>query len=142
MKKRILCTALAALCLTLAACGPITPTTTPAPTTLPPTTQAPTTLPPTTEAPTTLPPTTEAPRIGWYEEDGKKYYYDENSQMLTGWLAIDDQWYYMEADGAMAVGKTEVEGETLYFGSDGIQILLVNPWNFLPEDYDPEIVDV
>ena len=142
MKKRILCTALAALCLTLAACGPITPTTTPAPTTLPPTTQAPTTLPPTTEAPTTLPPTTEAPRVGWYEEDGKKYYYDENGQLLTGWLAIDDQWYYMEADGAMAVGKTEVEGETLYFGSDGIQILLVNPWNFLPEDYDPEIVDV
>lgn len=113
----------------------------PAPTTVPPTTTTPPTTPPTTAAPTTVPPTT-APRIGWVEEDGKRYYYDDNSVMLTGWLCVDENWYYMKDDGSMAVGKTEVDGETLYFGSDGLQILLVNPWNFLPEDYDPEIVDV
>lgn len=113
----------------------------PAPTTVPPTTTTPPTTPPTTAAPTTVPPTT-APRIGWVEEDGKRYYYDDNSVMLTGWLCVDENWYYMKDDGSMAVGKTDVDGETLYFGSDGLQILLVNPWNFLPEDYDPEIVDV
>ena len=113
----------------------------PAPTTVPPTTTTPPTTPPTTAAPTTVPPTT-APRIGWVEEDGKRYYYDDNSVMLTGWLCVDENWYYMKDDGSMAVGKTEVDSETLYFGSDGLQILLVNPWNFLPEDYDPEIVDV
>lgn len=118
----------------------------PAPTTVPPTTTTPPTTPPTTAAPTTVPPTTvpptTAPRIGWVEEDGKRYYYDDNSVMLTGWLCVDENWYYMKDDGSMAVGKTDVDGETLYFGSDGLQILLVNPWNFLPEDYDPEIVDV
>lgn len=113
----------------------------PAPTTVPPTTTTPPTTLPTTAAPTTVPPTT-APRIGWVEEDGKRYYYDDNSVMLTGWLCVDENWYYMKDDGSMAVGKTDVDGETLYFGSDGLQILLVNPWNFLPEDYDPEIVDV
>ena len=113
----------------------------PAPTTVTPTTTTPPTTPPTTAAPTTVPPTT-APRIGWVEEDGKRYYYDDNSVMLTGWLCVDENWYYMKDDGSMAVGKTDVDGETLYFGSDGLQILLVNPWNFLPEDYDPEIVDV
>ena len=113
----------------------------PAPTTVPPTTTTPPTTPPTTAAPTTVPPTT-APRTGWVEEDGKRYYYDDNSVMLTGWLCVDENWYYMKDDGSMAVGKTDVDGETLYFGSDGLQILLVNPWNFLPEDYDPEIVDV
>lgn len=113
----------------------------PAPTTVPPTTTTPPTTPPTTAAPTTVPPTT-APRIGWVEEDGKRYYYDDSSVMLTGWLCVDENWYYMKDDGSMAVGKTDVDGETLYFGSDGLQILLVNPWNFLPEDYDPEIVDV
>ena len=114
----------------------------PAPTTVPPTTTTPpTTVTPTTIPSTTVPPTT-APRIGWVEEDGKRYYYDDNSVMLTGWLCVDENWYYMKDDGSMAVGKTEVDGETLYFGSDGLQILLVNPWNFLPEDYDPEIVDV
>ena len=113
----------------------------PAPTTVPPTTTTPPTTQPTTAAPTTVPPTT-APRIGWVEEDGKRYYYDDNSVMLTGWLCVDENWYYMKDDGSMAVGKTDVDGETLYFGSDGLQILLVNPWNFLPEDYDPEIVDV
>lgn len=114
----------------------------PAPTTVPPTTTTPpTTVTPTTIPSTTVPPTT-APRIGWVEEDGKRYYYDDNSVMLTGWLCVDENWYYMKDDGSMAVGKTDVDGETLYFGSDGLQILLVNPWNFLPEDYDPEIVDV
>ena len=118
----------------------------PAPTTVPPTTTTPPTTLPTTAAPTTVPPTTvpptTAPRIGWVEEDGKRYYYDDSSVMLTGWLCVDENWYYMKDDGSMAVGKTDVDGETLYFGSDGLQILLVNPWNFLPEDYDPEIVDV
>ena len=114
----------------------------PAPTTVPPTTTTPpTTVTPTTIPSTTVPPTT-APRIGWVEEDGKRYYYDDSSVMLTGWLCVDENWYYMKDDGSMAVGKTDVDGETLYFGSDGLQILLVNPWNFLPEDYDPEIVDV
>lgn len=138
--KRSVCLILCAVSLlALAACAPDVPAPTdptPSVTTLPTETTIPTTAPPPT---TTEPP---APKIGWVEENGKRYYYDENSVMLTGWLGIDDNWYYMKEDGSMAVGKTEIDGETLYFGPDGLQILLVNPWNFLPEDFDPEIVDI
>ena len=104
------------------------PTTPPVTTTIPPTT-----LPPET----TLPP---APKIGWIEEAGKKYYYDENSVMLTGWQVIDQQRYYFKESGAMATGKVEIDGQYRYFGSNGLEIILVNPWNFTPEDYNPEIV--
>ena len=40
----------------------------------------------------------------------------------------------------MAIGKLEIEGSYRYFGSDGVEIVMVNPWNFVPDDYDPEIV--
>lgn len=139
MKRSVCLMLCAVLLLALAACAPAVPAPTdptPSVTTLPTETTIPTTAPPPT---TTEPP---APKIGWVEENGKRYYYDENSVMLTGWLGIDDNWYYMKEDGSMAVGKTEIDGETLYFGPDGLQILLVNPWNFLPEDFDPEIVNI
>ena len=82
------------------------------------------------------------PKIGWVEENGKRYYYSETGEMLTGWLGEGENWYYLKEDGSMAVGKTEVEGETLYFGPDGLQFLLVNPWTFMPEGYKPEVVDI
>ena len=97
----------------------------------------------TTVPPTTLPPETTqppAPKIGWVEEDGRKYYYDANSVMLTGWQEIEDKLYYFKESGAMATGKVEIDGVNHFFASDGSELILVNPWNFTPEDYDPEIV--
>lgn len=106
--------------------------------TAPPTTTVPVTTPPTTLPPeTTQPP---APKIGWIEEDGRKYYYDEDSVMLTGWQEIDGLRYYFKESGAMATGKVEIDGVNRFFASDGSELILVNPWNFTPEDYDPEIV--
>ncbi len=106
--------------------------------TVPPATQPPTvpeTLPPTQPEPT-------EPRIGWVEDGGKWYYYDESGTMLTGWLGQGQDWYYLLPDGSRAVGKTEIDGETYYFGSDGVQLLLVNPWNSMPEGYTPQVVDI
>ena len=79
------------------------------------------------------------PKIGWVEEDGNRYYYDEDGVMLTGWLGLEGNWYYLQENGVMATGKTVIDGETCYFGPDGIQFLLVNPWNFMPEGYTPEV---
>ncbi len=144
IKKVLALVCCAAVLMSLAACKPEEAPETTQPATEPST--QPTTVPVTTVPPeTTLPPqTTQAtePKVGWVEENGKRYYYDSNSVMLTGWLGLEENWYYLKDDGSMAVGKTEVDGETLYFGPDGLQVLLVNPWNFLPEDYNPEIVDI
>ena len=113
-----------------------TQTTAPVQTTVP--TTAPVTIPTETTRPTTMP---TQPRIGWVEENGKRYYY-ENGVMLTGWLDQEYDRFYLQADGSMAIGKVEIDGSTCYFGPDGVQILLVNPWNYLPENYAAETVDI
>ncbi len=133
----ILCAALLSSCAFL---NPQPTQTQPAPsTTVPiPTTTAP---PPTTTVP---PVTTEAPapKLGWIEEGGKRYYYPEADVPATGWLEIEGVPYYFRESGAMATGRVEIDGVNHFFGSNGTEILLVNPWNFLPEEYDPETVTI
>ncbi len=77
---------------------------------------------------------------GWQEIEGKRYYFAENGGMHIGWLEDDGETYYLKPDGAAARGKLEIDGTTHYFVSSGAKILLVNPWNFLPEGYDVELV--
>ncbi len=77
---------------------------------------------------------------GWQEIDGKRYYFAETGRMHTGWLESDGETYYLKPDGSAARGKLEIDGKTHYFVSSGAQILLVNPWNFLPEGYEVELV--
>ena len=113
-------------------------------TTVPPTTTvAPeTTVPPTTPPPeTTVPPTTAHP-VGWVERDGRLYYYDEQTGMVTGWQEIEGITYYFNEDGTRALGKTIIDGRTRYFDKTGAEVLLVNPWNYLPEDYTVELVEL
>lgn len=137
---------LVALLLALPGCIQAVPSpTAPSETTIPATNPAtdPPTDPPTeppTDPPTEPPTDPPAPKVGWIEENGKRYYYDENSVMLTGWQTIAEKRYFFKEDGVMAIGKLEIEGSYRYFGSDGVEIVMVNPWNFVPDDYDPEIV--
>ena len=147
--KRILCLTLAVLLLvSLTGCISPAPTTTPAATEPPATTTTPgTTAPEGTEPPvTTVPPATtvpptEAPKItGWFTLDGKKYYYNDQYEMVTGWLTIGYDRYYFGEDGVMTVGKREIDGEMCYFGPDGLQIALVNPWNSVPQWYEADPV--
>ena len=80
------------------------------------------------------------PHTGWYEQDGKHYYANADSTLYTGWLEEDGNRYYLTEDGSAAVGKRIIDGETYFFSSTGLHFIMVNPWNPLPENYEPELV--
>ena len=98
---------------------------------------------PTTVETTPPPPTTTEPVItGWVEQDGLRFYYDENGEAVTGWQEVDGLTYYFKPTGSMATGEVDIEGTRYHFTSQGQRVVLVNPWNFIPEDYDPELVEL
>jgi YHS domain-containing protein len=73
---------------------------------------------------------------------GQGYYFGEDGRRYTGWLETDGRTYYFGEDGVMAVGTVEIAGQTHHFSPHGVKILLVNPWNSLPKDYEVELVNV
>lgn len=79
---------------------------------------------------------------GWQELDGKRYFLGDNGVMATGWLQQDGREYYLREDGAMAQGHVRIGDRDHYFTSQGQPVLLVNPWNFVPEGYDAALVTI
>ena len=108
----------------------------------------------------TQPPTETTPKIGWMEEDGKPYYLQADGTRATGWLELDGKRYllssegypktgwqeengsrfYILENGQLATGTVTVDGVTQHFTSTGAPILLVNPWNAVPEGSEPDLV--
>ena len=82
------------------------------------------------------------PVYGWQEIDGKKHYFEESGAAASGWMEMDGFSYYFYTDGAPAQGKQMINGQTHYFASTGQHLLLVNPWNLLPENYSVELVGI
>ena len=80
--------------------------------------------------------------FGWTEIDENLYFFDEEGILHTGWLSQGEYLYYLLPDGTAAVGKQEINGETHYFTPKGIRVLLVNPWNLLPENYQVNLVEI
>lgn len=80
-------------------------------------------------------------QTGWLELDGQRYYLDEDGIIQTGWLELGEQKYYLKEDGAAAKGRLVIDDETFYFTSTGANIILVNRWNLLPPDFEPEIAE-
>jgi len=74
--------------------------------------------------------------------EGQGYYFGTDGLLTTGWLELDGNTYYFGTDGVMATGKVEIEGTVHYFSPHGIRVVLVNPWNMIPEDYSVELVNV
>ncbi len=60
--------------------------------------------------------------------------------VFTGWKTEDGRKFYYLEDGSPANGQAVLDGKTHYFSSQGEEILLVNPWNYLQSDYDPDLV--
>lgn len=80
--------------------------------------------------------------VGWFEDGEDVYYIAPNGFAHTGWLELEGQTLYFREDGTMARGEVEIDGVKHHFTADGSKILLVNPWNYVPEGYDPELVEI
>ncbi|MBP3305444.1 MAG: D-alanyl-D-alanine carboxypeptidase family protein [Oscillospiraceae bacterium] len=81
-------------------------------------------------------------QTGWLDADGSRYYLNADGTVYTGWLEQDGSKYYLKEDGAMARGKLEIDGQNWFFASNGTQLYMVNPWNYIPEDYTPDLVSL
>ncbi|MBR3973480.1 MAG: D-alanyl-D-alanine carboxypeptidase family protein [Oscillospiraceae bacterium] len=82
------------------------------------------------------------PLTGWQEIDGVRYFFAEDYAAHTGWLTENGFRYYFTEDGSPAAGYVNVDGEKHTFAFNGQEIILVNPWNALPEDYTVELTDI
>lgn len=56
---------------------------------------------------------------GWYLDNGKWYYLNENGQKQVGWKAIEGKWYYLDVNGMMGTGWQSINGEWYYLDSSG-----------------------
>ena len=79
---------------------------------------------------------------GWLELDGKKYFLTESGAAYTGWMEEGEDRYYFHEDGVMAIGRVEIDGVVHHFTSSGAYFVLVNPWNPVPEGYEPDLVEI
>ena len=86
--------------------------------------------------------TNGAPLTGWQDIDGKRFYFTEDGSMHIGWLDQDGGRYYLKEDGSMARGQITIDGVNRFFTSGGLMIHLVNPQNYIPEDYEPDLVKI
>lgn len=82
------------------------------------------------------------PYVGFLDLAEGRRYFAGNGAMLTGWQTVNGSTYYFKEDGFAVVGKQLIDEKTYYFTSTGANIILVNPWNYLPEDYEVELVEL
>jgi len=80
------------------------------------------------------------PAQGWLTLEDQQYLFREDGSPTTGWYEEGEYRYYFHQDGTAARGETVIDGKTYHFTPDGIQLWLVNPWNYLPEDYEVTLV--
>lgn len=78
--------------------------------------------------------------IGFKEIEGETYYFNEEGYMHTGWLQQGKDKYYFRENGIMAKGVVSIDGKNFHFASTGKYVVVVNPWNYVPEDYDSNLV--
>jgi LAS superfamily LD-carboxypeptidase LdcB len=86
-------------------------------------------------------PTTIPEEPGWhYGSEGLVYYIDDDGSRHTGFLKLDGETFYFNDYGEMQRGEVDIDGKTYHFAARGQRILLVNPWNAVPDDYVADVV--
>ena len=74
--------------------------------------------------------------------DGILYYFGQDGFPCPGWLEHEGSTYYIRQDGTATLGPYVIDGKLHYFASNGQEIILVNPWNSIPEDYYVELTNI
>lgn len=64
-------------------------------------------------------PIKEAKKIGWAQEKGNWYYYD-NGNIKTGWLKDNNKYYYLNSLGIMQKGWIKDSGKDYYLDNSGV----------------------
>lgn len=82
------------------------------------------------------------PLTGWQEIDGKRYHFNDNGILSAGWITMDGFRYCFLPDGTPAQGKMTIDGVKHCFASNGQELILVNPWNMVPENYTVELTAI
>ena len=79
------------------------------------------------------------PLTGWQEIDGVRYLFDEDYAQQTGCVEDGGFTYYFLDSGTPAQGHVTIDGREYTFAFNGQLVVLVNPWNEIPEDYTVEL---
>lgn len=73
---------------------------------------------------------------GWFQENGKWYYFDEvTGKMRTGWIKWNEKWYFLNYKGEMKTGWIEWNNNWYYLNKYGDMrtgwVKTYNKWYFL-----------
>ena len=82
------------------------------------------------------------PLTGWQELGGLQHYFTDSGAAAEGWLELDGFDHYFYEKGIPAQGERTIDGVVRYFSSNGQHLYLVNPWHYLPEDYEVELIPI
>ena len=61
-----------------------------------------------------------SPSTGWFNVGSRRYYADDNYDLMTGWFNSGDIWYFLGAGGAMQTGWVSSGGKWYYLDSKGV----------------------
>jgi len=82
------------------------------------------------------------PYIGWLEEAGGKFCFDEKGYSQAGWVTNEKGRFFLYGDGSFATGFVTIADIERYFLPTGEYVLLCNRWNYVPDDYEMNLVPI
>ena len=79
---------------------------------------------------------------GWLDSVAGKFWFNEEGYSHTGWVTDERGRFYLYGDGTFATGFVTIDDIERYFQPTGEYVLLCNRWNYVPDDYEMNLVDI